>query len=116
MLNSGRITDQCVTDTATGADPTFRQRYLEVSATDGSITVLSPGGQVLTPGCVLDSTGETPQWRCECPRGTAPSLVAPAGTAVAPAFRVRFVMPDPALRPDLVRIHETVARASMTLA
>lgn len=103
MLNAGRVDDACRADVATAADPTFRQRYLAISPANGNLTVLAPGGVALTPSCVLDGAGgAAPAWRCSCPRNGAPALASPAGDAVAPAFRVRFVA-DP-LRADVVRI------------
>ena len=86
MLNHGRITDSCTTSTS-GADPSFRQRYLVVDPVTGKITpVLSGAGVSLQPSCVFTPAG----WSCSCPTSGLPSLTAPTDAGVWPAFRVRF--------------------------
>ena len=86
MLNHGRITNSCTTS-ASGADPSFRQRYLIVDPVTGKITpVLSGAGVSLQPSCVFTPAG----WSCSCPTSGLPSLTAPTDAGVWPAFRVRF--------------------------
>lgn len=92
MLNSGRIGAQCQATPGTTND-SFRQRYLNINAGTGLITprAQTPSGDPLTPTCVFD--GGTGTWSCSCPVNAAPSLTAPAGNAVSPAFRIRFSAP-----------------------
>lgn len=86
MLNHGRITDSCTTS-ASGADLSFRERYLNIDATTGKITpVLSAAGVALQPSCVNTPTG----WSCSCPTTGLPTISAPTAAGVWPAFRVRF--------------------------
>lgn len=100
QLNFGRITTTC-TPSSNTADTTFRQRYLDIDASTGKILARSitpapapPASPApLTPQCVFDAS--TSDWNCSCPVNGAPVLNAPAGTAVAPAFRVRFVRINP---------------------
>lgn len=92
MLNGGRIDGQCEAAGAAPADPSFRQRYLDIAPADGRITVrVASGGAPLTPGCVFDGGAATPAWRCECPAAAVSALQPPPGIGIAPAFRVRFV-------------------------
>lgn len=87
MLNHSRITASCGTSTSTG-DTSFRDRYLNISAPAGTITVRkTSAGDDLLPSCVFNGSA----WTCSCPASGAPSLTAPTGTGVYPAFRVRFV-------------------------
>ena len=97
MLNSGRIGSTCLEAGATTADTSFRQRYLSIDATTGRVTAASNS---LWPSCVSDGAGG---WTCSCPSSGAPSLTAPTGTGVFPAFRVRFTAND-LTRPGLIRI------------
>lgn len=98
QLNGGRIDSECRTSTNIAND-SFRQRYLTVDAGSGVISPrwLTPPvppatvGTPLAPTCVFDSA--TGSWRCSCPVNSAPSLTAPTGSEVAPAFRVRFSRP-----------------------
>ena len=98
MLNLGRIDTSCLAS-ASPADTTFRQRYLNVDASNGKILARTitpaptpPALAELTPQCVFDPPSPgTPAWRCECPLNSPPTASTPAGTTVAPAFRVRFV-------------------------
>jgi hypothetical protein len=103
MLNSGRIDEQCRATTSIAND-SFRERYLTISAGSGLITARSQtSGDPLTPTCVFD--GDAGTWNCSCPVDTAPSLTAPTGNAVSPAFRIRFRAPNVAtVQPGLVRI------------
>lgn len=100
QLNFGRITTSCGASTNTG-DTSFRQRYLDINATTGTIVPrLTAGGAALTsPQCVFDPAGGN--WSCSCPvDDTASTLAPPSGTATAPAFRVRFVPLAGALPPS----------------
>jgi hypothetical protein len=89
MLNGGRIDTAC----AGSADPasnSFRDRYLRVVDDAGRLDVrrwVNGGVEApLLPSCVRDDGG----WSCSCPVSGNPVLAAPAGTTVAPAFRVEF--------------------------
>jgi hypothetical protein len=102
MLNAGRLDASC-TPSVNVADTTFRQRYLAIDPSSG---VVSPAG-VLTPGfestvwpsCVFNGN----DWNCSCPAAGAPALAAPAGTAIFPAFRVRFSRAS-VTQPGVVRL------------
>lgn len=101
MLNGGRIDADCAAsnDVANGS---FRVRYLDIDADTGHYTPRSwdNAGIVETshwPSCVRTDTG----WSCSCPQSVAPNLVAPTGSGVYPAFRVRF---EPVGQPGAVRI------------
>lgn len=86
QLNSGRLTAACAVSTST-ADTSFRQRYLVIDDTNGYIVPRKRSdGTDLHPTCVYDGTN----WSCDCPSDGAPSVAAPAGTGINPAFRVRF--------------------------
>jgi hypothetical protein len=110
MLNSGRINASCQAGAAT--DTSFRQRYLGFDAAEvGTITPLTTaagalgadGGSDLWPSCVFNGT----DWDCSCPSNGAPSLTAPAGSGIFPAFRARFVrVPSggPVTQPGVVRL------------
>ncbi len=102
MLNSGRIAANCTEASATATDTTFRQRYLTVNTDTGMVAPrTAPTGVAgLWPSCVSNGSGG---WNCSCPSTTAPSLTAPTGTGVFPAFRVRFTS-DELTRPGLIRI------------
>jgi hypothetical protein len=97
MLNSGRVDTNCSETGATTADTSFRQRYLTIDADTG---VVAPVSTTLWPSCVSDGVGG---WTCSCPATGSPSLSAPSGTGVFPAFRVRFTAND-LTRPGLIRI------------
>lgn len=97
MLNSGRIDDTCKPVTiATLASPpqkSFRDRFLSTDLASGVITPRTQSdGSELRAACVLDSGN----WRCTCPDDGAPTLAAPTGDGVYPAFRVRFLAQNPA--------------------
>lgn len=100
LLNGGRIDDSCV-EAGSPGDPSFRQRYLVVNATTGVLTAaMQPtSGGALTPTCVADGNS----WRCHCPSDSGPSLAAPSGVGVAPAFRIRFVAASATL-PGVIRV------------
>ena len=109
QLNFGRISATCTPSTNT-ADTTFRQRYLNIDPSTGRILARTTLiGAELTPQCVFDTAASTPAWNCSCPVNGAPVLGPPAGTAVAPAFRVRFVRINPLsalppAQPSVVRV------------
>ena len=104
MLNFARIGPACVASAST-ADSSFRQRYLNV---DSSGRIL-PVNVALEPTCVANISGG---WDCSCPTVPGASTLTPASTTqVLPAFRVRFqrVMDpvNPALatnQPGVVRV------------
>lgn len=86
QLNSGRLTANCSVSTST-ADTSFRQRYLVTNDTTGTLVPRKRSdGTDLHPTCVYDGTG----WTCDCPTDAAPSVAAPPGTGISPAFRIRF--------------------------
>lgn len=86
QLNSGRVTGSCAVSTST-ADTSFRQRYLVIDDVTGHIVPRKRSdGSDLHPTCVYDGTN----WSCDCPTDAAPSVAAPSGTGINPAFRVRF--------------------------
>jgi PilX N-terminal len=109
MLNSGRIGADCREVGAGTTDTSFRQRYLTIDAGSGMVTprVGPTSGTPLWPTCVSDGAGG---WNCNCPSDAAPSLSAPSGGGVFPAFRVRFTVTGNSAtggsitRPGLVRI------------
>jgi hypothetical protein len=105
MLNHGRIDASCATSAST-SDTSFRQRYLSVDSSTGSIAVRKTStGADLLPSCVFDGTGRS----CSCPSDGAPTLAAPTDSAVHPAFRVRFKpLPGTPSQPGLVQV-EAVA-------
>lgn len=102
MLNSGRIGADCLEAGASTTDTSFRQRYLNINADTGVITprVGATASTPLWPSCVSDGAGG---WTCNCPSDAAPTLTAPSGTGVFPAFRVRFTSNE-LTRPGLIRI------------
>lgn len=110
LLNAGRIDDACRPVGGAGSGPlpnppppSFRERYLSVSAADGMVGVRSRSdGGVLGAGCVLDASGASPVWRCSCPSDGLPALAAPGAVGAGPAFRVRFAAVP--TRPGVVRI------------
>lgn len=101
MLNSGRISDTCAAST-TVADLSFRERYLSINAVTGNITPVprvDAPALSLASSCVFNGTN----WQCSCPSNGAPVLILPSGNGVFPAFRVRFVRPNP-VQPGVVVI------------
>ena len=89
MLNFGRITNACIKSTNT-SDTSFRQRYLVTDPVTGKIApALNPGGGDFTSSCVWAGAAG---WDCSCPTTGAPVLTVPSGGALAPAFRVRFLL------------------------
>ena len=90
LLNNGRLTAACTTSTV-AADTDFRKRYLEFGPVFGDIKPLKRSDTTLPdrglyPTCVYNGT----DWSCDCPTDAAPSVTAPVGTGIYPAFRVRF--------------------------
>lgn len=109
LLNGSLIDDNCqpiedLSAITPISSRSFRDRYVSIDSASGAISVpvaVRNGPQ--WPSCVLYPDGT---WRCSCPSAGGPALTAPAGSALAPAFRVRFVQirePIP-LNPGLVRI------------
>jgi hypothetical protein len=116
-LNSGRIDANCQ-PSANVADPSFRERYINISATDGTITVpnavLGVGGGVYSwPSCVFNGV----DWVCSCPAlGAAAAVAAPPGAGPFPAFRVRFIsMGYPALPPARASVVRIEVRGCTTV-
>lgn len=109
QLNAGRMSDSCTasTDEASGADPSFRARYLTVDGTNGNVTPRAPtGAGSVQPSCVLDTSSALAanwKWSCRCPRSdtSTPPLATPTAAGPAPAFVLR--MRD-TLRPDLFEL------------
>jgi len=98
------------------ADPSFRERYLTISATTGNITPrlanASSGGSV-TPVCVFQGSSITAtdwRWNCRCPFANpssesqvTPTLEAPTTPGPAPAFTLLLRRtPTSLARPDIV--------------
>jgi hypothetical protein len=99
LLNGGRIDAACA-PSATVADDTFRQRYLNIDPATGMVTPRTgAAGLGLWPSCVFDGT----DWSCDCPGNAAPAVAAPVGTGVYPAFRLRFVTPATP-QPGVIRL------------
>jgi len=104
LLGSGRIDAECraLTAPTQPLPDSLRERHLLDPRTDAAIGVRPRAdGGVLGAGCVLDTSGAQPTWRCSCPSDGLPALVASA-TTTGPAFRVRFV--EVANRPGVVRV------------
>ena len=111
LLNSGRIGASCM-PSVNVVDTSFRQRYLFIDGSTGLVTPIPkvaplppaavlPTAGTLEPSCVFNGT----TWNCSCPTTgevVAPTL--PSGSAVSPAFRVRFRQHPIAARGQLVRI------------
>ena len=110
QLNSSqRIGADCLPTTDTVA-PLFRERYLgRPSATAGFAGTTWTHGAVNTPlqaSCVRSDAG----WICSCPAQGNPSLAAPAGTGLHPAFTLQFAAGG---KPGIVRV---VSRGCTSLA
>jgi PilX N-terminal len=87
LLSSGRIQANCTETGALVTDDSFRRRYLNIDSTTGMITARQYGGGLdLKPTCVW--TGSA--WSCDCPSNGEPGVVAPPGSGLRPAFRLRF--------------------------
>jgi hypothetical protein len=88
QLNGGRVDDHCVA-TASTTQPTFRERYLSISGTSGTITPLMQAGAPTVErraGCVFNGT----DWVCRCPTDADPALPVPTADPPHAAFWVRF--------------------------
>ncbi len=108
MLNGGRVTAECIpADPVDVAQPSFRQRYIEVDsdpATLGNVTPVrwADGITAERPSCVRNGAG----WNCSCPAGVGAAPAIPAGGGVNPGFRVCFEAVDPP-QPGVVRVVST---------
>lgn len=105
MLNGGRIGDDCTVATATATSRSFRQRYLNIDASTGMVTprVRPTGGLELFPTCIWNGTN----WACSCPHDAEPSVTAPTGAGLFPAFAIRFSQnygPITISKPGAIRI------------
>lgn len=100
MLNGGRIVDNCLEATATPAQTSFRQRYLNIDPVTGMVTPrMTAAGGMITPSCVFNGT----DWVCSCPESAALVTTAGLGNGVYPAFRIRFVSTN-VVRPGVIGI------------
>ena len=100
MLNGGRIINNCLEATATTAETSFRQRYLNIDPVTGMVTPrMTAAGGMMTPSCVFNGTN----WVCSCPNDAALVTVAGLGSGIYPAFRIRFVSTNVA-RPGVIGI------------
>jgi hypothetical protein len=106
MLNGGRVTADCIPpDPVDVAQPSFRQRYIDIDDVSGNVTPIPWAADGVTaerPSCVQNGAG----WNCSCPVGAAPAPVMPAGGGVPPGFRVCFEAVDPP-QPGVVRVVST---------
>ena len=101
MLNGGRIINDCLEATATTAQTSFRQRYLNIDPITGMVTPrMTAAGGMMTPSCWFNGTN----WICSCPED-ATLVTKPAnwGNDVYPAFRIRFVTTN-VVRPGVIGI------------
>lgn len=84
-----------------GAADSFRERFLSLAEPSGQIDGRSWNdagtSRPLQAACVRSASG----WDCACPTNAHPAPALPAGTALAPAFAVRFAAGG---RPGLVRV------------
>ena len=101
QLNSTqRIGADCLPTTDPAA-PLFRERYLSrQSGTTGFSGATWNNGAVATPlqpSCVRADAG----WNCSCPSQGQPTLAAPAGTGIHPAFTLQFLAGG---KPGIVRV------------
>ena len=100
MLNGGRIINNCLEATATTAQTSFRQRYLNIDPVSGMVTPrMTAAGGMMTPSCVFNGT----DWVCSCPNDATLVTVAGLGSGIYPAFRIRFVTTNVA-RPGVIGI------------
>jgi hypothetical protein len=105
MLNGGRVTADCIPpDPVDIAQPSFRQRYIDIDDASGNVTPVpwADGVTAERPSCVKNGAG----WNCSCPAGAAPTPAIPAGGGVPPGFRVCFEAVDPP-QPGVVRVVST---------
>lgn len=100
MLNGGRIINNCLEATATPAQTSFRQRYLNIDPVTGMVTPrMTAAGGMITPSCVFNGT----DWVCSCPESAALVTTAGLGSGIYPAFRIRFVSTN-VIRPGVIGI------------
>lgn len=95
MLNAGRIDETSCSPSADTSLTSFRNRYLTINATTGFVDPAPAMDADLAgtvwPSCVFNGS----DWDCSCPATGSPSVTAPTGNAVYPAFRLRFVKHTP---------------------
>jgi len=103
MLSAGRITETCVEATATTANTTFRQRYLNIDSTTGLVTPrIRSNNTPLNATCIW---GDTESWVCSCPNDGPTVLATTAAAGLHPAFRVQFnVLQAIDVRPGLIQV------------
>lgn len=104
MLNGSRIDANCSPLVPPDfSQPSFRQRYLNISV-DGNYTprLWADGVTRERPSCVRAAGG----WNCSCPSGVSPASTIPGGGGVNPAFRVCFEAVNPP-QPGVVRVVST---------
>ena len=104
MLNGSRIDANCTPLVPPDfSQPSFRQRYLNISI-DGNYAprLWADGVTRERPSCVRAAGG----WNCSCPSGVSPAPTIPGGGGVNPAFRVCFEAVNPP-QPGVVRVVST---------
>jgi hypothetical protein len=104
MLSAGRITETCLEATATTANDTFRQRFLNIDSLTGLITprVRSGNNSPRTATCIW---GDSESWVCSCPGNGETVLPTPTSPGLHPAFRVQFTLLAPAnTRPGVIQV------------
>lgn len=104
MLNGSRIDANCSPLVPPDfSQPSFRQRYLNISV-DGNYAprLWADGVTRERPSCVRAAGG----WNCSCPSGVSPAPTIPGGGGVNPAFRVCFEAVNPP-QPGVVRVVST---------
>ena len=101
LLNAGRVTDACLPSTS-GADGSFRQRYLDINADSAAITPRKQSNAAdLVAACVATTAG----WSCNCPADGDWSLSAPSDTEIRPAFVVRFTQVSQRVRTVRIEVN-----------
>ena len=100
LNNNARIGADCLPSSEV-ADASFRDRYLNYRPASAAFSVATwDNAGVPTPrqaACVRGETG----WACSCPTSGFASLIAPSGSAPAPAFTVQFQADS---QPGIVRL------------
>lgn len=91
MLNSDQRIDASCEPSTDAGNNTFRDRYLAMDLSADKVTPATP-----TNGRFAACTRAADDWRCQCPTGTVPALVADATTGAA---FVLEMMPVPAFTP-----------------
>ncbi|MBL8330160.1 MAG: hypothetical protein JNJ71_15055 [Rubrivivax sp.] len=108
QLNGGRVDASC-NGTANPAAASFRERFIVVDPTLGTVapvTWASPAGTApLNPSCVRQAGG----WSCSCPAASAPVLDDGGGVGVKPVFRIQF---EGTTTPGIFRIRSTGCTAN----